>query len=69
MRWWWPTPPRRSDDEISLRVAKMVTTGEIKPDLAPMFEKILRDERDGRAIVMRDPGIRPRPPRKPSWDR
>ena len=68
MRWWWPSPPQRSDAEISIRVAKMVNAGEIKPELAQMFERALRDEAAGKVIIMRDPGIRPRPPRKPSWD-
>ena len=67
MRWWWPTPPQRSDDEISIRVATMVNTGAIKPALAAMFEKALRDEAAGKSIVMRDPGVRPRLPKKPSW--
>lgn len=67
MHWWWPAPPQRTDDEISIRVAKMVNAGEIKPELAQMFERALRDEVAGKAIIMRDPGIRPRPPRKPSW--
>jgi len=25
-------------------------------------------EREGRSIIMRDPHIKPRPPRKPSWE-
>ena len=45
----------------------MVNKGEIKPELAEMFERALRDEQDGKSIVMRDPGIRPRPPKRPSW--
>jgi hypothetical protein len=46
----------------------MVNAGEIKPELAQMFERALRDEAAGKVIIMRDPGIRPRPPRKPSSD-
>ena len=34
---------------------------------AHVRERALRDEVDGKAIIMRDPGIRPRPPRRPSW--
>ena len=45
----------------------MVNKGEIKPEQAEMFERALRDEQDGKSIVMRDPGVRPRPPRRPSW--
>ena len=67
MRWWWPTPPQRTDDEITARINTMVSTGQIRADQAPMYERALRDEVDGKAIVMRDPGIRPRPPRRPSW--
>ena len=36
MRWWRPTPPERSDDEISLLVARMVTTGEINGDMGKL---------------------------------
>ena len=64
-----PTPPQRSDDEIAHRVATMVAKGEIKPELAPMFEKALRSEADGRSVVMRNPGVKPKPPRRPSWSR
>jgi hypothetical protein len=69
MRWWWPSPPQRSDDEISLRVAMMVNTGAIKPELALMYERVLRDEAAGKSSVMRDPGVRPHLPRRPSWAR
>ena len=37
--------------------------------LEVMRQRALADERAGRCIVMRDPKIRPRPPRKPSWER
>ena len=69
MRWWWPSPPQRSDDEISLRVAKMVIAGEIRAEFAAMYERALRDEAAGKSVVMRDPGVRPRPPRRTSWAR
>jgi len=45
----------------------MVERGEIPAALAGMFERALRDEQAGKAIVMRDPGVRPRPPKRPSW--
>jgi hypothetical protein len=32
-----------------------------------MRQRALQDERDGKCVVMRDPKIRPRLPRKPSW--
>ena len=50
--------PQRTDDEISIRVAKMVNAGEIKPELAQMFERALRTKLRGKTIVMRDPGVR-----------
>ena len=53
MHWWWPSPPQRTDDEISLRVAALVNAGEIKPDLATAYERALRDEAAGKSIVMR----------------
>ena len=64
---WWRVLPPRTDDEITERVTAMVRAGEIKPELAPMFERALRDEQAGKAIVMRNPGVRPRPPKRPSW--
>jgi hypothetical protein len=45
----------------------MVNAGEIKSELAPMYERALRDEAAGTSIVMRDPGVRPHLPRRPSW--
>ena len=68
MSWWRPSAPLRSDDEIAARVAAMVAAGEIKPELAQMYEKALRAEADGKGHIMRDPRIRPKPPRRPSWD-
>ena len=47
----------------------MVNKGEIKPEQAEIFERALRDEQDGKSIVMRNPHIKPKPPRKPSWER
>jgi hypothetical protein len=50
----------------------MVATGEIKPELAPMYERVLRDEADGKAITMNSLARsvpRPRPPKRPSWAR
>jgi hypothetical protein len=67
MSWWHPFTPQRSDDEIAAHVAAMVNAGKIKPELAPMIERVLRDEADGKSTVMRDPMIRPKPPRRPSW--
>ncbi|MBR1153572.1 hypothetical protein [Bradyrhizobium sp. JYMT SZCCT0428] len=34
-----------------------------------MIARAFADEGAGRAVIMRDPGIRPKPPRRPSWDR
>jgi hypothetical protein len=65
MSWWRSLIPQRTDDEISQHIAREVLRGAIKPELAPHYEKALRDELDGRAIVMRDPGVRPRPPSRP----
>jgi hypothetical protein len=67
--WWRPFRPDYADDEIAFRVARMVSTGEIKPEQARWIEKALRDEQAGKCVVMRNPGIKPRPPRKPSWER
>ena len=69
MSWWRPLPLKRSDDEIAARIVAMVNAGEIKPELAEMYERALRSEADGSSMVMRNPGIRPRPPKKPSWER
>jgi hypothetical protein len=65
-RWFWDAPVR-SDDEIAAIVVAAVKSGAIKPELAHMYASALQDEADGKSIVMRDPGIRPRPPKKPSW--
>lgn len=65
--WWWPFAPDRTDDEIATYVAAEVAAGRVKPDFAQRLERILRDEADGKCVVMRDPKIRPRPPRRPSW--
>lgn len=50
MRWWWPIPPRRTDDEITARIAAMVATGQIRAEYAAMYEKALRDEADGKCM-------------------
>ena len=67
MAWWRFLAPPRTDDEIAARIVAMVERGEIPAALAGMFERALRDEQAGKAIVMRDPGVRPRPPKRPSW--
>jgi hypothetical protein len=43
MAWWHRFVLHNSDAEIRERVASMVATGEIKPELAPMYERVLRD--------------------------
>jgi hypothetical protein len=65
MAWWHPFRSQRTDDEIASYVVGEVAAGRIKPESAPMVERILRDEAAGRCVVMRDPKIRPRPPRAP----
>ena len=39
----------------------------IKPELAHMFERALRDEADGKSIVMREPRIVRKFPKGPSY--
>jgi hypothetical protein len=65
MSWW--RPAQRSDDEITRYVMGEVEAGRIALERAPMVERILRDEAAGKCVVMRDPKIIKRPPRKPSW--
>jgi hypothetical protein len=65
---WWPYIPWRSDDEIAKYVAAEVKAGRIPPGIAQGCEAALRAEADGHAIVMSDPKIKKRPPRKPSWE-
>ena len=67
-RWFWNSAPPRSDDEIAAIVAADVKSGKIKPELAHMYAAALQDEANGDCIVMRDPKIVKRPPRKPSWE-
>jgi hypothetical protein len=64
---WWPFTRWRSDDEIARYVTAEVEAGRIPLHLARACEQALRDEADGKCVVMRDPKIKPRPPRKPSW--
>lgn len=50
----------------------MVVTGKIRPELAVMTEKALRDEADGKSVTMNTmlrSNPKPKPPRRPSWDR
>ena len=65
MAWWRPFTSWRSDDEIATYVIAEVEAGRIKPELASMVERALRDEAAGKCVVMRKPDIRPRPPRAP----
>ena len=59
MSWWRPFRPDYSDDEIAFRVARMVSTGEIKPEQARWIEKALRDEQAGKCVVIRaDPDLK-----------
>ena len=64
-----PIRTHAHDDEITLRIAAEVAAGRIAPALAHMYERALRDEQAGKATIMRDPGVRPKPPRRPSWAR
>ena len=65
MAWWRPFVFSRTDDEISTYVIGEVKAGRIKPETAPALERTLRDEAAGKCVVMRNPGIKPRPPRAP----
>jgi hypothetical protein len=67
MSWWHPYTPHRTDDKIAAYVTAEVKAGRIPLELAQRVEQVLRDEADGKTTVMRDPKIRPRPPKKPSW--
>jgi hypothetical protein len=64
---WWPFTPHRSDDEIAKYVAAEVKAGRIPLELARGCEQALRDEADGKCLVMRNPRIKKRPPKRPSW--
>ena len=52
MAWWRRFVQWRSDDEIATRVASMVAKGKISPAIAPMIERALRAEADGKGITM-----------------
>ena len=39
------------------------------PYLEQLRQRALQDERDGKCVVMRNPGVKPKPPRRPSWAR
>jgi hypothetical protein len=64
---WMPTVKRRSDAEIAAYVTAEVEAGRVPLERARRLEQILREESDGKCVVMRDPKIVKRPPRKPSW--
>ena len=53
MRWWW-SPSPSSDDEIVQCVHDMVAAAKIRPELAQMYERVLRDVADGEAVNMND---------------
>jgi hypothetical protein len=65
--WWRFRAPERSDDEIRQHIIQMVEAGEIRADQAVMFERALRSEADGKSTIMRNPQIKPKPPRRPRW--
>jgi hypothetical protein len=65
---WLPTTPPRTDEEIAAYVTAEVEAGRVPLERAQALERLLRDEADGKCVVMRDPKIRPKPPRKPSWE-
>jgi hypothetical protein len=48
-------------------VVAEVEAGRIPAALAPMCEKALRDEADGKCVVMRDPKLKRSFPKGPSW--
>jgi hypothetical protein len=54
----FPSVPWRSDSEISKYVVDEVAAGRVKLENTQALEQALRDEADGRTIIMRDPGIR-----------
>jgi hypothetical protein len=60
--------------ETSGKTAKVVQLRRPPPPEQPLswFEtmrrRALKDEADGKCIVMRNPQIRPRVPRKPRWE-
>ena len=64
---WLPTTPQRTDAEIAAYVVAEVEAGRIPAALAPMCEKALRDEADGKCVVMRDPKLKRSFPKGPSW--
>ena len=66
---WWPFTPHRTDDEIAAYVAAEVKAGRVAPGFAQTLERMLREEADGKCVIMRDPKVKPRPPRRPSWAR
>jgi hypothetical protein len=57
--------PDYSDREIKMRVAKLVKAGKLPPERAHWYEGVLKDERDGKLVVMRDEPVQPRMPRGP----
>ena len=62
---WWPFTSHRTDDQIAAYVTAEVEAGRIPLHLAHACERALRDEADGKGHVMRNPGIKPKPPRAP----
>ena len=46
---------RRSDAEIARYVAAEILAGRVRPECGQTLERILRDESDGKCVVMRDP--------------
>ena len=65
MSWWRFFTPERTDDEIAAYVVAEVAAGRIKPEMAPMLERALRDEAAGKCVVMRKPKIVRKLPRSP----
>jgi len=65
MSWLRVLTPWRTDDEISAYVIAEVEAGRIKREYAPFLERSLRDEAAGRCVIMRNPNVKPRPPRSP----
>ncbi len=68
-RWWPSTPRNRTDADIAGYVAAEVEAGRVSLARAQHLERALRDEADGKVVIMRDPKIKPKMPRRPSYDR
>ena len=62
-----PAPSRGHKDLRISRAPRVDAPSRIKPELAHMFERALRDEAGGKSIVMREPRIVRKFPKGPSY--